>query len=747
MRLTLPLLLALAVAVSAASAGSADVRTAAAPEPVPSLEPAQTAALWARLVARPAPRAQATAACRPLRAVFYAASDWLRLATKLAAGASPCAHYYVSIPPIVADKTQPRPDQAWRIRALGPRFHALAEIHFATWSRWVASTGSSWHAAGVTARARMAAAGYDVALGDTWALNEVGSAVRRGEGDARANLREFLRGLYEGGAGARRTPGAVFVIGLGQRTPDVSVYQGTVQSWLADASFWAEVATYVSDWSQEVYGDVRSWAIPGAAIEVRREYLNDYLQHVLVLAGAGPAEIEVARSYLRDAYSPLANAAWQRDTGYGWTMVPTEQMASYVSAQVDALRSYGVAAAQARDHWGFAWAPRNASGTPAGEFAAQTGSVLDRLAAAVRDSGEPVEPEVPGGGACGPPGQNVWCVGDLADARPAEAWRSFRAWSQPLLEFTSPPQTLVAGTASAPIGLRLVTSTGLPAPPRAPLAVTLGSSSPRGTFSTSPTGPWVTSLTLTIAAPASTVEGIYYLDPGAGSHVLTASAPGVTSATQPVTVTQGPPVRVAVSPTTGSVRARGSLRFRATATDAYGNTVPASFAWRVAPAALGTVESTGAGAAAFTAGRLVGQGSVVAVASGPAGSAAASVTVLPGTLRIASIGSPPDGYRSTPHGGRGRRSGTADTGRGTPRRRPVGRAARVLAAGRDRAGRARAPPDLRPSRHVRDDDGAACRGGGSSGGTAGRRAAASAGPPRRRRRGGRRATPSASPAR
>ncbi len=77
--------------------------------------------------------------------------------------ASPCAEYYVSVPPLVADKTQFRRDQASRIRALGPNFHAMAEIHFTTWSRWVACTGSSWYAAGVTARERMAEAGYDVA--------------------------------------------------------------------------------------------------------------------------------------------------------------------------------------------------------------------------------------------------------------------------------------------------------------------------------------------------------------------------------------------------------------------------------------------------------------------------------------------------------------------------------------------------------------------------------------------------------
>ena len=85
--------------------------------------------------------ARSQAACRPLRAVFYAASDWLRLATKLAAARSACAEYYVSVPPLVADKTTFRRDQASRIRALGPSFHAMAEIHFTTWSRWVASTG------------------------------------------------------------------------------------------------------------------------------------------------------------------------------------------------------------------------------------------------------------------------------------------------------------------------------------------------------------------------------------------------------------------------------------------------------------------------------------------------------------------------------------------------------------------------------------------------------------------------------
>ena len=89
-------------------------------------------------------------------------------------------------------------NEAWRIRALGPAFHALAEINVTGWTAWVAATGNSWYEAGVEARRRMAATGYDVTAGDGWALNELSSAVRQGTGNARANMRAFLNGLYDG---------------------------------------------------------------------------------------------------------------------------------------------------------------------------------------------------------------------------------------------------------------------------------------------------------------------------------------------------------------------------------------------------------------------------------------------------------------------------------------------------------------------------------------------------------------------
>jgi hypothetical protein len=615
---------ALVVALCLASGAVGTAADKPADLPVPSLEPEKTEALWRALVTRRPHDARMQETCRPLRAVFYAASDWLRLATKLAAAASPCAEYYVSVPPLVADKTTFRRDQADRIRALGPNFHAMAEIHFATWTRWVQSTGSSWHQAGVTARQRMAEAGYDVTRGDTWALNELTSAVRRGDGNARANIREFLRGLYEGD-GSRPTKGAALVIGFGQRTGDVSVYQNTLQGWLTDTAFWTDMATYVSDWSQEVYGDLRSHAVPGIPQSTRREYLNDYLQHKLVLAAAGPAEIESARAFLREAYSPLANGAWPRETAWGWTMVPYEQMAAYVAAQVDALRTFTAVSGLARDHWGFAWAPRNTTGLSDADFAAQTGQILDRLAAAIRDSSAAVDPEATGSGACGP-GETL-CAVDLAEARHNEAWRSFRSWAQSALTIGGAPTTIPAGAPSPPLTVSVASSVGLAR------SVSLRSSSAQGTFSTSPAGPWTSTLALLVSP--TTPGTFYYRDTLAGTHTLTAAAAGIPSASQTVTVAAGPTARLAITPTAAQVRARGTRGFVAAPSDEFGNATTAPVSWRVTPTALGSIAVGDNGRAVFTARRLLGRGTVTALSG--AISANAAITVTPATLRVSSL--------------------------------------------------------------------------------------------------------------
>ena len=135
--------------------------------------------------------------------------------------------------------------------------------------------------------------------------------------------------------------GTVFVAGIGQGTTDLSLYQARLQDWYEDAAFWSDLSRFASDWSQEVYGDVRNYAVAGASREARRDRLNEYLQHQTALAGVAPPSADAARSFLAAFSSPLANAAWRYDAAFGWTDVPVELMEDYASAQTYAMRSAG----------------------------------------------------------------------------------------------------------------------------------------------------------------------------------------------------------------------------------------------------------------------------------------------------------------------------------------------------------------------------------------------------------------------
>jgi hypothetical protein len=369
--------------------------------------------------------AAGAAACRPTNLVFYAARDWLRLGPKLAERASPCANYYISVPPLVSDKTKPRAGQASRIRALGPRFHAMAEIHWATWQRWVRDTGLTWYDAGVEARRRMAAAGYDVGLGDTWAVNEFPSSVRRDLGTARDDARMFVRGLHDGDG--RRVQGVVFVIGVMHGTSDASLYKSTLKGWFADVGFWREMQQSVRFWAQEVYGDARRWGAAGTSTLYRRDTLNDFLQHAVKLASVAPARYGAVRNYLSRAYTPIANAGWQWPAGLGWTMVSADQMQRFVSAQTYALRNFA-GQRPTPDNFGFAWAPNNATSIPTKQFTAETGQLLDRLGAALSESGGDAITDQ-GSAACLSTGLD-WCAGDVQGASLSNAWRIFSVWDE-----------------------------------------------------------------------------------------------------------------------------------------------------------------------------------------------------------------------------------------------------------------------------------------------------------------------------
>jgi hypothetical protein len=634
----LVLLLACALAALALPATGAARDLAGVPQ-VPSLEPAKTEALWKELTTRRIEfRPLEAQACRPLRAIFYASGDWLRLATTLAAKASPCAQYYVSVPPVVADKTRQRPGQAQRIRALGPAFHALAEIHLTTWQKWVANTGSTWYQAGVDARRKMAAAGFDVGAGDSWAINEVSSAMRRGDGSSRTNLREFLRGLYDAGGEGPPTKGVVWIVGIGQRVPEVGTYKARTQEWLQDAAFWSEANAYVSDWSQEVYGDIRSYAAPGAPTTTRRDALVDYLRHADLLAGAGGAASGTANAFFEATASPLANAAFQWDFGFGYTHVEADLMQHFVSAQVYALRSHSMRSGRPSDHWGFAWSPRNASSLPAEEWATITGTVLDRLATAIRDSGNET-PADPGVRACGPTGRNLWCAGDLDGARLTDNWRAFRAWSPTTLAFVSTPPSVVAGAVSGAITVQAQVA-GVAARPQAPVVATFSSSSPTGLFSASATGPFTPTVSATLPAGVFATTQVYYQDSTTGVPTITVSGSGVGAAIRNLAVTGAAPISMRLDPVTATVTTGATATFNAIGRDGLGNEFPLTATWTLSPGNLGTLTPTNGPTVTFTAARTPGTGTITATIVTATGTltATSAVTVAPPpVVRVAAI--------------------------------------------------------------------------------------------------------------
>ena len=360
-----------------------------------------------------APSAARVSACQHADVVFYT-TDTVRLATELSKAASSCADYYLSIPPIVATGAPRGGALVAAIRSLGPRFHALAEVRLNAWAGY--ATANGWYAAGVEVRREMQAAGYDVSLGDTWAINEVGAPsgtqigvdVLTNTGTARQDVRDFARGLYTGDGGVANR-GLVFAADPLQVTVDLSQYKRDLRGWYADSAFWQDMARYVRFWAQETYADARSWGVAGSTLAERTAYLSDYFLHGSRLAAAGATD--AARVFFATAYTPVGNASyrWQNPNaatgiGFGSTDIGLAEMLNFVSTQTYALRS------STAQRFGFAFVPRPVAATDAL-------AVADRLAAAIQGS------ETSASGACGAGGQS--CAGTIDGAAFTEAWKTF----------------------------------------------------------------------------------------------------------------------------------------------------------------------------------------------------------------------------------------------------------------------------------------------------------------------------------
>ena len=353
--------------------------------------------------------------------VVWTVGGWNTLASAFAANPSPCAHYYLSVPPFTGDRTTLRPNEAARIRALGPQFHALAEFSDGAWGEWRTRNAATWAQAGAEFRRRATEAGYCLGQGDGWLVNEVHSTIRS-EPASRARWVALARALHEGGPGpSDDAPGGFAVIGLAHTTQNLSVYKANLKSLVTDVDFWEGVAPHVRWWLQESYADARAVCV-GGDLDARTRHINRYAMHVGRLSVVAPdgAGANTAQSYFSRAFAPMLNAVWGSvpANGYGDTDVTLGQMQMFISEQVYANRRYANANAHPGGRLSFALQSYR---TPR-EYAAMGERMAGAIAGAYAPGGSAEAACVGNGGAFG------WCQCAVDGAAFNDAWDAFESW-------------------------------------------------------------------------------------------------------------------------------------------------------------------------------------------------------------------------------------------------------------------------------------------------------------------------------
>jgi hypothetical protein len=369
------------------------------------------------------PSAESAPAACPFQAqvVTYNPRGWQPLLDALGAHPTPCAQYYVVLPPI-SDKVTPRGRRLVQaVRAKGPNFHPVAEF---SWKAWYSKPGS-WYAKGVAFRRKMAAAGYDPRRGETWAINELPSTLRSRQ-DTRARARELIRGLFTGPRGSAPSAGIVFIVGVGQEMRNFGPYKASLRGWLQDAGFWTAIGPHVAFWGQETYASCSRVCVPnpggGRPIRIaeRSTALNDYAQHIPKLAYAGPPSTAAARAFFDRTWTPIFTAFWRDTKGYGGNRIPLDTMMKFVSLETYAARAWAGPRPYPDGRVGFAW-----NQTPAGAAPGDTAQLATRLAQSIQgaygDGGTAAR-------ACSPEGAYTWCAPQLPGAAFNVGWKTFEAW-------------------------------------------------------------------------------------------------------------------------------------------------------------------------------------------------------------------------------------------------------------------------------------------------------------------------------
>jgi hypothetical protein len=380
--------------------------------------------------------AAAVPASCPFRAkvVTYNPNGWVQLFEALKANPTPCAEYYIVIPPPARAKTRVQkcrqgspPGQCNRIvdyiRSGGSNFHPVAEFH---WGGWRNVTGWSWQRKGMEFRKRMRAAGYEIGRGETWAINEFPSTLRY-KSSVRANAMAAASGLFRGFRGYANATGIPFVVGQGQEMVNMSVYKPRLRNFTSASTFWNTMRRYTRFWGQEAYTNCYRSCVPGYQEPTRAKYVNAYVHHPARFAYAGGSASAAARSVYNAKYLTLLGGFW-KSPKYGWTEdLTAEQMMGLVSLQVYSVRRWAASHPYPDGRIGFAWNDEQGNA----EFEQVAQRIAEAINAAYGENGTAAAACRSGADA------DYWCTRSVPAQNPDPrkrprfngAWETFSRWN------------------------------------------------------------------------------------------------------------------------------------------------------------------------------------------------------------------------------------------------------------------------------------------------------------------------------
>jgi hypothetical protein len=116
---------------------------------------------------------------------------------------------------------------------------------------------------------------------------------------------------------------------------------------------------HVRWFAQEVYADPHDNCVVGSNVEAAMTHLDAYLEHIPALAVAGGSRTSTAAAYLKSAYVPLVNEAWNSNVGFGDNLVGLGDFEKFSRLQVYSTHVWAANHAYPGRRIGFAWAPKN----------------------------------------------------------------------------------------------------------------------------------------------------------------------------------------------------------------------------------------------------------------------------------------------------------------------------------------------------------------------------------------------------